>query len=504
MRLSTSAPLSALAALWLVLASCPQVSAASGTAPYDLWYGVFFGQLKIGHAQFSSKPATFEGKAINQLDSTVDTQMVVLGAKIEQHEKSTTYTDPKSGAPVWEDFSMSSGGETTDVTARFFPTYIDAKLTAKGGSTARRVPIPSGTKLSADDDTSGFDDTKNLHVGLSETEIVFNPLTLALEKIGAKVEKGPVPVFDPLTQTTKRTWQVKVTSPDGDQTLYEDEDGDPIRADMPAGLYMLRESQKVALSDTDPNGDGASSQLSVSAPAPAATQAGGEYTPPTDFAIATAVNAGGQAIQDPRTCQHLSIQVTEPDKAPQVIDIQAAEPPANPTLTVGDAAHDPELAAFLSDAPYLSLDSPAIQRDAAEIRGTRTNLYDISVQIHNWVYAHMTPDGTLGLPRTAAAICADPRGVCRDYAILYTALARAAGVPTRLCAGMVAFRGQFYYHAWAESYVGGSAGWLPVDPTMPQMFVDATHVPLAKGDPTVMYTLGGAIGEIKAKVLSAS
>lgn len=502
MRLPISAPLSALLSFLLVLLACPHAMAASGAVPYDLWYGLFFGKLKIGHSHFISKPASFEGKSVNELDSTVDTQLTVLGTTIEQHQTSTTYTDLQSGAPVWEGFSMSSGGETTDVTARFFPTYIDAKLSAKGGSTTRRVPIPAGTKLSADDDTSGFDNAKTLKVGLSETETVFNPLTLALETVGAKVQKASIPVYDPLTQTTKQTWQVEVTSPEGDQTLFEDTGGTPIRADMPAGLYMLLESQQLALSDTDPNGSLEPGQPPVQSPAPAG-QAGTEYTPPTDFAIATAVNPGGASIEDPRTCRYLSIEVTEPGKAPQVIDIHAAEPPQDPTLTVGDVANDPQFAPYLADAPYLSLDSPSIKQQAAEIRGSRTNLYDIAVQIHKWVYEHMTPNGTLGLPRTAAAICGDPRGVCRDYAILYTALAREAGVPTRLCAGIVAFRGQFYYHAWAESYVGG-AGWLPVDPTMPQMFVDATHVPLVKGDPTVMYTLGGAIGEIKAKVLSAS
>ncbi|HEX5322476.1 MAG TPA: transglutaminase-like domain-containing protein, partial [Capsulimonadaceae bacterium] len=477
------------------------VAAADKTSSYDLWYGVFFGQLKIGHAHFSSQPGTFEGHAATQMDSTIDTKLTVLGASVEQHVVSRTYADASTLAPLYEDFKTSSGGETTEVTARFHPTYIEAELISAGSSTKKRVPIPAGTKLSSDDSSNGFDTSQKLHVGQSETETVFNPLTLSLEKIGARVQQGNVVVYDPLSTDTKSTWKVLITSPEGDQTLYQDPDGNPVRIEMTAGLVMLREGQQVALADNDPNASRAGA--AASAPVPAAPQGAG-YTPPADFAVATSVDPGGKAISDPRHCRYLSIRVTEPDKTPQLFEIKAASTPNDPTLTVQDAAKIPDLASSLSDAPYLSLNDPIIQQHAQEIRGTRTNLYDIAVQIHSWVHAHMTPNGTLGLPRAARAICADPRGVCRDYAILYTALARAAGVPTRLCAGIVAFQGRFYYHAWAESYVGGSVGWLPIDPTLPQMFVDATHVPLAKGDPTVMYTLSGVIGGIKAQVLAAA
>src|SRR5947209_1869987 len=81
------------------------------------------------------------------------------------------------------------------------------------------------------------------------------------------------------------------------------------------------------------------------------------------------------------------------------------------------------------------------------------------------------------------------RRVCLDYATLYAALARAAGVPTRLCAGIVYAQGKFYYHAWAESYVGQ---WVAFDPTLydpeqPVAYVDATHIKFAQGDVTGMF-----------------
>ena len=64
-------------------------------------------------------------------------------------------------------------------------------------------------------------------------------------------------------------------------------------------------------------------------------------------------------------------------------------------------------------------------------------------------------------------------GNCQSHARLYTALARAAGIPTRFVSGLVYMPDQgFLYHSWAESFVGE---WLAVDPTFGQLPADATH-----------------------------
>ena len=92
--------------------------------------------------------------------------------------------------------------------------------------------------------------------------------------------------------------------------------------------------------------------------------------------------------------------------------------------------------------------------------------------------------------------------MCRDYATLYTALARAAGVPTRLCAGIVYADGKFFYHAWAESFVGQ---WVAFDPTLydPKQasFVDATHIKFAQGDVTQMFEVVSIVGRLKIHIV---
>jgi transglutaminase-like putative cysteine protease len=63
---------------------------------------------------------------------------------------------------------------------------------------------------------------------------------------------------------------------------------------------------------------------------------------------------------------------------------------------------------------------------------------------------------------------------CRGYAMLFTALCRAAGVPARPVWGIIRIppvpnqaKGNFASHNWAEVYFPGS-GWIPVDPQKPE------------------------------------
>jgi transglutaminase-like putative cysteine protease len=91
-------------------------------------------------------------------------------------------------------------------------------------------------------------------------------------------------------------------------------------------------------------------------------------------------------------------------------------------------------------------------------------------------------------------------GNCQSHARLYTALARAAGIPTRFVSGLVYAAGQgFLYHSWAESYLDG---WTSVDPTFGELPANLTHIKLFEGDaPDDMAPLAGMIGKVRANVI---
>lgn len=80
---------------------------------------------------------------------------------------------------------------------------------------------------------------------------------------------------------------------------------------------------------------------------------------------------------------------------------------------------------------------------------------------------------------------------------LYTALARAIGIPTRFVSGLVSQDGtSFLYHSWAESLVEGR--WVAVDPTFNQVPLDPTHLAFLEGHRLAdLAPLVGVIGKIK-------
>src|SRR2546421_3779949 len=99
-------------------------------------------------------------------------------------------------------------------------------------------------------------------------------------------------------------------------------------------------------------------------------------------------------------------------------------------------------------------------------------------------------DGIRDLIVTGVQTCALP--------ILYVALARAAGVPARTVAGLVPVDGRFYYHAWAEVYLGD---WVAVDPMLDEFPAGAAHLRFSIGGLARQAELVRLIGRIKLEVL---
>lgn len=188
---------------------------------------------------------------------------------------------------------------------------------------------------------------------------------------------------------------------------------------------------------------------------------------------------------------HISIAMPglpEPDPT-QIFTAGAIPGPAQgpDTLVIGpsmtqESLLTPEVRAqYLSPSRLINSGAPEITMLAANLtRSAHTPEQKIRV-LRDWVSSHVQQDGKLATTRNAAEVLHNPRGACRDYAILYAALARAAGIPTRVCAGIVYDSGMFWGHCWTESWIR-RWGWIPVDPSMEGHFVDATHVKFAEGD----------------------
>ncbi len=103
---------------------------------------------------------------------------------------------------------------------------------------------------------------------------------------------------------------------------------------------------------------------------------------------------------------------------------------------------------------------------------------------------------------TALDVLTKKKAECQGHAYLYTAFARALGIPTRVVSGIVYaenFQG-FLYHSWAESMVAGR--WIAIDPTTGHLPADATHIKFIQGeDMSCLVPLVGIIGKLDIEVV---
>jgi transglutaminase-like putative cysteine protease len=103
-------------------------------------------------------------------------------------------------------------------------------------------------------------------------------------------------------------------------------------------------------------------------------------------------------------------------------------------------------------------------------------------------------------PLSAAAALARRSGDAREFALLTTALARAAGVPAHPVAGLLQHEGRFYMHAWTEVYVGR---WVPVDAMLNQFPADASHLSFLTGSADPSPDLARVLTRLHLTVIGA-
>jgi len=167
----------------------------------------------------------------------------------------------------------------------------------------------------------------------------------------------------------------------------------------------------------------------------------------------------------------------------------------------------PEQAAFLEHTIFLPTEHPEIQAKAAELVEGASDRRDAAKRIHDWVYKSVEKRPVIGVPN-GLEVLRSLQGDCNEHTSLYVSLARAAGIPARIAAGVVYAEpgdgtGAFFYHAWPEVYLGGQTPWVPIDPTLNTFPADATHFKLVEGDLDRQIEIISMIGQLQIEVLDA-
>ncbi|MEO8621598.1 MAG: transglutaminase-like domain-containing protein [bacterium] len=157
------------------------------------------------------------------------------------------------------------------------------------------------------------------------------------------------------------------------------------------------------------------------------------------------------------------------------------------------------MSVFMDAEPLLEVESAEIRALAVRLRGTETDPRVVAERINKWLYDSLEKKITVGIP-SALATLRKRSGDCNEHTQLYVALARAAGIPARVAAGLAFLDGKFYYHAWPEVWL---ERWVAVDPTFGQFPADASHLRFTIGGLSKQAELLRLMGTLNIDVLSS-
>ncbi len=138
----------------------------------------------------------------------------------------------------------------------------------------------------------------------------------------------------------------------------------------------------------------------------------------------------------------------------------------------------PALAEGLGPSSLVQSDAEEIRRIAAEVVGDEPCAWTAAQRLERWVHAHIDQKGMGVAFASALEVCRSREGDCTEHAVLFAALARAAGIPARVVMGLEYLMGIWGGHAWNEVWIEGE--WYPLDATNGLGFVDPLHLPMAR------------------------
>jgi hypothetical protein len=144
--------------------------------------------------------------------------------------------------------------------------------------------------------------------------------------------------------------------------------------------------------------------------------------------------------------------------------------PEGPLVLTEREIRQNQLQLYLTPTVSTGAGRTAMAWEAKQIIGDETNPVEAARHVFNAVRQKMTYERKNSFKGAAAAHDTGV-GECSDYAALFVAYCRYAGIPARSMNGFVLKDFGWDLHVWAEFWVRG-AGWVPCDPTQADEIAD--------------------------------
>lgn len=432
----------------------PNEPVPKGRPPSDLHLAVLLGDdTPVGSMHLVSRPEERDGVSGDrfELDANVTLRLLGEPTELEVHGTSWRGLDPPS---LEVEFWIASGGQGMEVIARTEGGRLRGEVVSAGQSTPIDLPLEVENLVAGG--FGGALEFPALEPGETARIASFDPVTMSPGRALVRCVRAGTRTIDGEEVEVR---ELEIDSGGIRLRAFTDPDGSVVRAETPFGFVLERRSG-------DPE-----------EAAPAAAAEG-------DLLALTAVRPTGPTPRRGATSLRLRVH-----GAPVDLPTDANQRSLGdglfviaPSAADGPAPADPELptpADLASDALVQS-DHPRIRRTARELLERIETDAEKARVLHDWVFEEIEKEPVMSVP-SALAVLEARRGDCNEHTALYTALARAAGLPTRIAIGLVwseSWSG-FYYHAWPRVWIGDR--WIWTDPTLGQPVADATHLQLLEG-----------------------
>lgn len=498
----------------------------AAAAPRSEWMGAYLNRTKVGysllvHEEIGAFPRAYlepfnsieerKDDASTGLYSEADLQIMAFGAKNHVSWRSVTLLE--------EDFSLSafgfllaSSGAESRIEGFREGNSIVLKVGGSGNESVRKLLVPEGPVYVA--------------------EAI--PLALAKEMREGTLPDGEYRVLEP-HQLTLSTWQISyegretLETPQGPiecfrikqdaggffPVVWIDEEGTVWKEFAPLGeaigYYSYRETEAQAR-DTE--------YLNPLVLAEAEEEPDGQEP---DLLYSTAIDAGTK-IARPSLVRRMVVDLWNFEPAPDFpfserqkhlglesrtfytnavplrLEIATVPEPIPSAPFPAGLALDREYAEFLEEETFIETKNPKIVELALRLTGEADSPWNKALAIYRWIRKNVETEFRITLP-SALETLESKKGDCNEQSALFAALARAAGVPAKICTGLVYQGGAFYYHAWNEVLVQVDPEvWAPIDPAMRQELADATHIKFSEGGLANQTYINALIGKLKAQI----
>ena len=440
----------------------------------DTWMNIFQNERKIGfsHTQFHTETTGY------RLTEAVHMRINTMGMIQDISLKTKSWLNPDFTLKEL-DFEINSGRFSFSVRGSVDGNTL--QVTTESGGSSRGLDIPIKDKLYLFNGIMDAIAATDLKPGNKYTFNIFDPASMGQAAVIVEIigeELVEIRGFNQLA--TKISLNFKGVS----QLAWIGKEGEVVKEKGLLGISLIKSDRKEAL-----GGLAIESSQDLTRVASVASNIPLENVEALDLLKVKIQGIPSKNIQLQGGRQTFKEQVLTVQKE-ALSDLAADLKPEN--LATLEKI-------FLKPGPFIQSDHQKIRDLAQEILEDAPDATPLkkAEKLLNWVHTHIEKRPVLSLP-DALSTLENRVGDCNEHAVLLAALGRAAGIPTRIEAGMVYLKGRFYYHAWNLMYLGQ---WVTADSLFDQLPADVSHLRFATGSPSQQLDLMGVIGKVQLTII---